>query len=115
MKKRGTPLLEDHSCAFLIQKDSVARCVFEILHEAGESDWRKPISCHLYPIRVEKNHQTGFSMLRYDQWDICSPACDNGKKSNIRLFEFAKDAIVREYGEEWYNRLEWMANQTEDE
>lgn len=110
IKKEGTPLLDDKSCAYLIQEDNIAKCAFEVLHSTGDSDWQKPISCHLYPIRIEKQHQSGFSQLRYDKWDICSPGCQKGKESNIRLIDFAKTALIRKYGEEWFNRLEWVAN-----
>ena len=114
MKKEGTPLMADKSCVYLIKDGDIAKCAFEVLHQEGKSEWRKPISCHLYPIRIEQQHQSGFTQLRYDQWDICSPACSNGKKSNTRLFEFAKAALVRKYGQEWYDRLEWVANEDYD-
>ncbi len=110
MKQDGTPLAKDKSCVYLVRKGDIAMCAFEILESESKSDWKKPISCHLYPIRIEKNPQTGFSMMRYDHWDICNPAITHGQQSQTKVFEFARDAIIRKYGQEFYDRLEMIAN-----
>ena len=102
-----TPLMPDGSCVYLAQDDhGIARCSFEIAQEKGFTTWRKPSSCHLYPIRVSKNKKTGWQALNYDEWDICSAACANGQKLEVPLFRFAKDAIVTKYGQDFYNQLE---------
>lgn len=102
----ATTLVEGGACAYLTYNEvGVALCGIEQAFRAGDIDWVKPISCHLYPIRVAKNEAVGFEALNYDRWDICSAACSKGKKENIRIFEFAKTALVRKYGEEWYNEL----------
>ena len=78
-------------------------------HRSGDSEIQKPISCHLYPIRVSKNPVVDFEALNYDQWEICSEACSLGKKLKIPLYVFVKDAIIRKYGEDFWNELDEVA------
>ncbi len=116
LKDYGTPLLDDGACAFLtFEKNGVAKCGIEKAFEEGATDFRKPISCHLYPIRVSKNEKVGFEALNYDRWDICSAACTAGEKEQIPVFRFAKAALIRKYGEEFYEELEAVANYLETE
>jgi hypothetical protein len=102
-----TSLMDDGSCAFLF-KDKLghAVCSFERAFQEGKSTFRKPISCHLYPLRVKKNALSGFEAINYDEWDICSPACTLGEEMSMPVFRFTKDALIRAYGEEFYNELE---------
>ncbi len=82
-----------------------AQCGIEQAYNDGAIDWKKPISCHLYPVRVKKNPHTHFEALNYDIWDICSAACTRGERERIAIYEFVKPALVRKYGEAWYNEL----------
>ncbi len=101
-----TELMADGACVFMGRDElGITFCGIEKAYNAGDIDFKKPVSCHLYPIRINKNKFTGFEAMNYDQWDICSPACDNGQKKGIKVFEFAKDAIIRKYGEEFYDEL----------
>jgi len=110
MKAPGTPLLADGPCAFLTFEDSgTAKCGIEKAFEAGATDFRKPISCHLYPVRVAKNEAVDFEALNYDKWDICSAACTAGEKAKVPVFKFVKEAIVRKYGEAFFEELEAAA------
>lgn len=105
-KIMGTPLLSNGACAFMTKTpEGIASCGIEEAFNNGATTFKKPISCHLYPIRVEKDHLTNFEHLRYDRWDICSAACHKGKSEAIRVFEFAKNALIRKYGHEWYEEL----------
>lgn len=111
MKSFGTPLLDGGACAFLtFEKNGIAKCGIEKAFEAGVTDFRKPISCHLYPIRISKNEQVDFEALNYDRWEVCSAACTAGKKEKIPVFRFAKAALIRKYGQEFYEELEAAAN-----
>lgn len=102
----ATPLLENGACAYLTwNKDGIALCGIERAYRDGKIDWPKPISCHLYPIRVKAQQGGGFEALNYDRWDICAAACKKGAAAQIRIFEFAKDALIRKYGEAWYDEL----------
>ena len=101
-----TALMEDGACVFMGRNEiGITYCGIEKAHRAGAIDYKKPISCHLYPIRVKKNKVSGFQALNYDRWDICNPACKRGKKESIRVFEFARDAVIRKYGEDFYDAL----------
>lgn len=101
-----TELMPDGACVFMGRDElGITFCGIEKAYYAGDITFKKPVSCHLYPIRINKNKFTGFEAMNYDQWDICSPACDNGKAKGIKVFEFAKDAIVRKYGEDFYEEL----------
>ena len=105
-EEMGTSLNEDGSCAFL-NKDAVTQisfCTIEKDWKDGKINWRKPISCHLYPIRIEK--MDGLDALNYDQWSICSDACQLGNELQVPIYRFAKEAIVRKYGDEFYEELE---------
>ena len=101
-----TPLVDGAACAYMtLDATGTAQCGIEQAYNDGAVDWKKPISCHLYPIRINKNPQTGFEALNYDVWDICSAACSRGAREKIRIYEFAKPALVRKYGAEWYAQL----------
>lgn len=106
----GTPLIEKGPCAY-IQYDAnhIAHCGIEIAYRNGSTTFRKPISCHLYPIRISKNEHTGFEAMNYEKWHICSPACTLGKKENIFVYQFLKEAIIRKYGAEFYEELDQLA------
>ena len=101
-----TPLVDGAACAYMtLDATGTAQCGIEQAYNDGAIDWKKPISCHLYPIRIKKNPHTGFEALNYDVWDICSAACVRGERERIRIFEFARPALIRKYGEEWYAEL----------
>ena len=106
-KVLGTPILEDGACIYLTYtKEGIGLCAIEQAYFAGEVVFRKPVSCHLYPIRVKKDFDNGFERLDYYRWDICDPACAKGKKENIPVYKFLKGAIIRKYGEAFYEALE---------
>ena len=104
-----TPLVNGRECAFTVfEEDGTASCGIEKAHADGKIDFKKPISCHLYPIRVlDTPHTSG---LNYDRWNICSPACALGEKTGLRVYEFLKEPLIRKYGEEWYETLEMVAD-----
>lgn len=103
----GTPLLNNGACAYMVKDDQgIAQCSFELAHRAGHTDFLKPISCHLYPIRINKEESKNFEALNYDVWDICSKACDLGKKEQMPVFRFVKAALIRKYGQDFYDQLE---------
>jgi len=100
-----TPLIEDKECAFIsYDEKGIAKCGIEDAHRAGKTSFKKPISCHLYPIRVHKGkfHEA----LNYHQWPICRPACECGAKLKVKVFQFLKEPIIRKYGEEFYEKME---------
>lgn len=106
----GTPLVDNGPCAYMtLGAGGTAQCGIEAAYRAGAIDFQKPISCHLYPIRVGKNEELGFEALNYHQWDICSAACELGRKEKMPVYRFLREAIVRKYGQEFYEELDGAA------
>ncbi|MCC5939401.1 MAG: DUF3109 family protein [Lunatimonas sp.] len=103
--EKGTATIgKNGACAFsLTDAQGVLKCGIEEAYLAGETTFRKPISCHLYPIRVTKYDQ--YDALNYDRWDICDAACVLGRQLGVPLYRFLKDALIRKYGEDWYAQL----------
>lgn len=100
-----TPLVNGEECAYVqFDEHGIAKCAIEMAHRAGKVDWPKPISCHLYPIRIKALKD--FDALNYHRWHICKPACECGAKLQIPVFRFCKSALIRKYGEAYYNLLE---------
>jgi len=104
--EKVTPLVGREECAYVVFEDAIARCAIEQAYDEGGITFRKPVSCHLYPIRIGKLKQ-GIA-LNYHQWSICEPARILGKKEGVPVFRFLKDAINRVYGEEFYGELEMV-------
>lgn len=69
-------------------------------------DFKKPISCHLYPIRISKTGH--FELINYSYWSICSAACELGNKLKIPIYKFLKEPLIRKFGQKWYSELENM-------
>jgi len=100
---KGTPLVNGRECAFVIYHGSMALCAIEKAWEQKKLSFRKPVSCHLYPIRI--TNYTDFEAVNYHKWDICKKALTKGRESNTYLFEFLKEPLIRKYGESWYKEL----------
>jgi len=98
-------LVNGQECAFVyFDETQTAKCAIEKAYYEGKISWKKPISCHLYPIRVSK---VGTDLaLNYNEWDICSPACACGEKLDVPVYKFLKEPLVRAFGEEFFNDLE---------
>ncbi len=105
-----TPLIEGKECAYLIFDDNnMALCGIEKAFRAGKVDWKKPISCYLYPIRVKNFGE--MSALNYDRWDICDDACSLGKELQVPIYKFLKTPLIEKFGENWYQELETVAEE----
>ena len=98
-----TPLVHDHECAFVYFENGIAFCAIEKAFRKGKIDFQKPVSCHLYPVRVSGHND--FSALNYHEWHICHEALRNGKKNNVPLYVFLKEPLIRKFGEDWYLQL----------
>ena len=99
-----TPLRDGKECAYTVfAEDGAAQCGIELAWKQGKVDFQKPVSCHLYPVRIRKL-STGEAM-NYDRWDICSPACSLGKSLNVKVYQFVKEALVRKYGAEFFEKM----------
>lgn len=105
-----TPTIEGKMCAYGFRdKAGVIKCAFEQAFYDGKTDWKKPISCHLYPIKIKKTKE--YEMVNYEPRDtLCSPACALGKKLKVPTYVFLKEAIIRKYGEDFYEVLDQVAS-----
>jgi hypothetical protein len=103
-----TPLINGKECAYTVfETDGTASCGIEKAYLDGKIEWKKPISCHLYPIRIAK--YSSFEALNYDRWSICSDACALGEELKVPVFRFLKEPLIRKYGVDFYNELEAIA------
>jgi hypothetical protein len=100
------------ACVFVLYENGIAKCAFEKAYFEKKLSWRKPISCQLFPIRVDSGWM---QRLRYEQVSECDPAIETGINQTIFLNDFLKDALTRAYGERWYQQFkevcEWHRSQ----
>lgn len=99
-----TPLINGKECAFTVFENGIASCSIEKAWSDGQVDFRKPISCHLYPIRTKK--YPTFTAINYHLWDVCDPARELGAKINLPVYKFLKEPIIRAFGKNFYLQLE---------
>jgi len=100
-----TPLMPTGHCAYVIEDaDKKLKCGLESVHQEGILSFKKPVSCHLYPVRVQQ--YSSFEAVNYHRWDICGAACTLGSSLKVKVYVFVKEALVRKFGAEWYAALE---------
>ncbi len=106
----ATTLVDNGPCAYLNYDElGIAKCGIEHAWKDGKTTFRKPISCHLYPIRVSENPEVGFQAINYERWSICGDACTAGVAAKLPVYQFLKEALVRKYGEDFYEELDAAA------
>jgi hypothetical protein len=98
----ATTCIDDRDCVFVFYEGDVAKCSIEAAYNRGEYPWRKPVSCHLFPLRYSSG---GSGLLRYEAIPECSPGREKGKADGTPLHGFLKDALVRRFGAAWYANL----------
>jgi hypothetical protein len=98
-----TPLIDNQECAFTYFENNIAFCAIEKAFIDRKIDFLKPVSCHLYPIRITK-HKT-CTAVNFHDWDICKSALKNGENKGIPLYQFLKEPLIRKFGKDWYDRL----------
>ncbi len=103
-----TPLIDGADCAYVtFDNRGTALCGIEEAYNQGEIKWKKPVSCHLYPVRVQDYSE--FAAVNYHQWEICDDACTLGKELQVPVYKFVKEALIRKFGEDWFMELEKTA------
>ena len=104
-----TSIVNGRECVFtyIDSVDGICKCAIEKAYRNGLTDFYKPISCHLYPVRLEKYKR--FTAVNYHRWNVCAPAEKNGKKLILRVYKFLKTPLIRRFGEAWYAELEQVA------
>ncbi|HON18718.1 MAG TPA: DUF3109 family protein [Salinivirgaceae bacterium] len=105
-----TPLVGGKQCAYsFTDENNIVLCAIEAAFRQKKIDFQKPISCHLFPIRVKKYNS--YQAVNYEQIKICQTACQVGKINQLPLYQFLKEPLIRAYGEEWFQELEIVATE----
>lgn len=108
-----TPLVNGKECAYVsFDENGSTKCTIEQAYRDGKIDYPKPISCHLYPIRITELKD--FTALNFHHWPICAPAHDCGAKLDVKVYKFLKGPITRKFGEEFFNQMEAAKKHLED-
>lgn len=99
-----TPLVNNKECAYVVfTEHGTAQCGIEKAYNQNLIDFKKPISCHLYPVRITQ--YKNFTAVNYHAWDICTDACTLGKELKVKVYEFLKEPLIRKFGIDWYKQL----------
>lgn len=109
--ERVTSIVNNKDCVFArVDKSGWCYCLIEKAYKAGKIGFNKPISCHLYPIRLT-HLNNGLTGVEYHRWDICHSARLLGKKLHIPIYQFLKEPLIRRFGQDWYDELELTATE----
>src|ERR1035437_7975631 len=100
-----TSIVNGAECVFTyIDSDGICKCAIEKAFREGETDFYKPISCHLYPVRLQKYDE--FIAVNYHRWSVCNCARTFGGKSSVPVYQFLKEPLIRKFGKNWFEQLE---------
>lgn len=104
-----TPSLNGGICAYGYYDElGIVKCAIEHVYKEGKIDFKKPISCHLFPIRITEYE--AFEAVNYEPREtLCKPACKLGKSLKVPVYQFLKEPLIRKYGEEFYDALDATA------
>jgi hypothetical protein len=105
-----TTLIGNHGeCSFVtFDAKGIAKCALEQAFLAGKTNWKKPISCHLYPVRLAT--LPDYIAVNYHRWQVCKPACDCGASLKVPVYKFLKEPLIRKFGIGWYDEMELIAD-----
>ena len=105
-----TSIVNNKDCVFTCYDEKgCCYCAIEKAYRDGKTDFYKPVSCHLYPIRV--GNYGVYKAVNYNRWDVCKAAVLLGRKENLPVYRFLKEPLIRKFGEDWYAELELVAEE----
>ena len=104
-----TPLVDKGPCAYAVTDGNLVKCAIEMAWKDGEVDFQKPVSCHLYPIRIKK--YAGFDAVNYEEIPLCYEATEKGERLGVPVYKFLKEPLIRRYGTDWYEQLCLVADE----
>jgi len=105
-----TSIINGKNCVFTFyDEQGICKCAIEKAYREGKIDFMKPVSCHLYPLRI-KNYRN-YSTVNFDRWEICKAGELMGKREHLPIYKFLKEPLIRRFGEEWYKQLELVATE----
>ncbi len=96
-----TRSINDKDCVFVYYEGNIAKCGIEKAFYDERMNFRKPVSCHLFPIRISN---FGGPVLRFEKYSECKPALTYGNKTKITIFDFCREALERTFGKEWFSK-----------
>ncbi len=99
----ATRCVDGAECVFVMYEGSVAKCALQKAYHAGRIAFQKPVSCHLYPIRIQRYGD--YEALNYEQISLCAPAVTYGQRQRMQLVDFLREPLVRKYGDVWYEQF----------
>lgn len=109
-----TSIVEGRECVFTYtDKSGCCKCAIEKAYREGKTDFYKPISCHLYPVRLQKYDD--FLAVNYHKWDVCECARILGKKTKLPLYQFLKEPLIRRFGSKWFEQMELAQIELKDD
>ena len=105
-----TSIVDGADCVFTCyDENGYCKCALEKAFREGKTDFYKPVSCHLYPVRIKR--YDGFRAVNYHRWSVCQAAVASGKKQGVKVYQFLKEPLIRKFGEEWYEMLSIAAKE----
>ncbi|MES2645732.1 MAG: DUF3109 family protein [Bacteroidota bacterium] len=108
-----TPAINGGICVYAItDKAGIVKCGIEQAYNDGKVDWKKPISCHLFPVRIKRSKKSDIEYVNYEpREDLCKSGCKLGKKLKVPVYQFLKESLVRKYGADFYDALDAVAKE----
>ncbi len=105
-----TSIVNNKDCVFTCYDEKgCCYCAIEKAFREGKTDFSKPVSCHLYPIRLGTCGP--YTAVNYHRWEVCKAAVLLGQKENIPVYKFLKEPLIRKFGEDWYKELETVTDE----
>ncbi|WP_108823126.1 DUF3109 family protein [Dysgonomonas sp. Marseille-P4361] len=105
-----TSIVNGKDCVFTYYDEKgICKCAIEKAYREGKVNFYKPISCHLYPIRLQR--YKNFTAVNYHRWSVCKAAVALGNKNGLKVYQFLKEPLIRKFGEEWYKELSFIAEE----
>lgn len=99
-----TSIINGEECVFtFFDSDGICKCAIDNAYRDGKIDVEKPISCHLYPIRI--NQYKDYAAVNYHRWSVCKPAVDLGNKEGVKIYQYLKEPLIRRFGKDWYHEV----------
>ncbi|HEY8388780.1 MAG TPA: DUF3109 family protein [Parasegetibacter sp.] len=112
-----TPTINSQICVYGLTDDNgIVKCAIEQAYLDGKVTWKKPVSCHLFPVKVSQSSDKQLYFVNYEpREDLCRPACSLGKKLKVPAYVFLKESLIRKFGEEFFEALDAVARKKDDE
>ncbi|NDV68775.1 DUF3109 family protein [Dysgonomonas sp. 25] len=105
-----TSIVEGENCVFTYYDgEGICKCALEKAYKEGKIDFYKPVSCHLYPIRLQAYKD--FTAVNYHRWRVCKAAVELGNLKGLKIYQFLKEPLIRRFGKEWYDELCFVAEE----